>query len=62
MQLLKIVVSSAKEESRPSDLGELAVDRVRTVQRQRRREETGAVGFLRDREKEEDLFMPKVGY
>lgn len=42
MQLLKIVFSTAKEESRPSDQGELAVDRVHTVQRQRRSAETGA--------------------
>lgn len=58
MQLLKIVFSIAKEESRPSDQGELAVDKVHTVQRQRR---SGEVGILRDREKEEDLFMPKAG-
>lgn len=41
MQLLKIVFSIAKEESRPSDQGELAVYRVHTVQRERRSGETG---------------------
>lgn len=42
MQLLKIVFSTAMEESRPSDQGELAVDRGHTVQRQRHCGETGA--------------------